>query len=202
MKIGRILTGIIAIMASTVHAAEPETNIVVIIEPLGEATVVTPEEDPEDINKSSFAWGVDVGSAIDMTGNDMSAIDLNAYFGYRGPYVRFAGVGAGIDMMVSRSTTCYPMYGIFRTDFSRTPRLYFVELRGGISYNKVETYKTQYTPCGSVGIGVTLAKGRTFSSHIILSYNYTKLNDVTLAEGENVRIHDLQAACIRIGITF
>lgn len=152
--------------------------------------------------KHFFSWGVDVGSAIDMTGNDMSAIDLNTYFGYRGPYVRFLGVGAGIDMMVSRSTTNYPVYAIFRTDFSPKPRLYFFELRGGIAFNKIEDYPSQNTPFGSVGIGVTLAKGRSFSSHIILSYNYTKLNDFTSTEGEFYRLHDLQAACIRIGINF
>lgn len=151
----------------------------------------------------SFAWGVDAGSAIDMTSNDMSAVDLNAYFGYRGRYLRFAGAGAGIDMMVSRSTTCYPVYALLRTDFSPTPRLLFLEARGGVSFNKIEEYATQTTPYISAGIGITLAKGRTFSSHIILSYNYTKLNDVALPdEPTRIRVHDLQAACIRIGITF
>lgn len=174
----------------------------IIVKPEIVAVFIVEPRAAKPAREGTFAWGVDAGSAIDMTGNDMSAIDLSAHFGYRGPYVRMAGAGAGIDMMVSRSTTCYPLYAIVRTDFSRTPRLCFLEARAGASFNKIENYRTQTTPYASVGIGVTLAKGRTFSSHIILSYNYTKLNDVTLDEGERVRIHDLQAACIRIGITF
>lgn len=157
---------------------------------------------PQKEQKHFFSWGVDAGSAIDMTGHDMSAIDLNAYFGYRGPYVRFAGAGTGIDMMVSQSSTTYPLYAIFRTDFSPTPRLCFLEMRAGVAFTKVETAPSQNTPFASIGIGVTLAKGHTFSSHIILSYNYTKLNDYTDPDGAVTPIHDMQAACIRIGVNF
>lgn len=150
-----------------------------------------------------FAWGIGAGSSIDMTGNDMSSLDINAYVGYSGPYVRFAGIGAGIDMMVSSSSNIYPVYALFRTDFHPVPQLYFLELSGGVAFCNVESFPMQTTPCGSVGFGVTLAKGRTFSSHIILSYNYTKLNDVILPEDQGiVRIHDLQYASIGIGVTF
>lgn len=152
---------------------------------------------------SRFSWGMDVGSCIDMTGSDMSALDINAYFGYSGPYVRFAGVGAGIDMMVSSSSNAYPVYALFRTDFSPSPQLCFLELRGGASFSNIESYPMQTTPFGSIGFGVTLAKGKKFSSHIVLSYNYTKLDDVRLAEDQGIiRVHDLQYAAIRIGVAF
>lgn len=149
-----------------------------------------------------FAWGIDAGSAIDMTGNDMSAIDINAAFGYSGPYVRLLGLGASIDMMVSSSSTSYPVYAIFRSDFSRVPRLCFLELRGGTAFTNIDNYERQTTPFGSIGIGVTLAKGRTFMSHIVLSYNYTKLDDVVMPDESVRRIHDLQYAAIKIGISF
>lgn len=149
-----------------------------------------------------FAWGIDAGSAIDMTGNDMSAIDISAAFGYSGPYVRLVGLGASIDMMVSSSSTTYPVYAIFRSDFSRVPRLCFLELRGGASFSNIDNFERQTTPFGSIGIGVTLAKGRTFMSHVVLSYNYTKLDDVMLPDESVRRIHDLQYAAIKIGISF
>ncbi len=151
--------------------------------------------------KSKFAWGLDAGSLIDMTGNDMSAIDINAYFGYSGGFMRLLGAGAAIDMMVSSGSNVYPIYAILRTDFSQRSRLIFLDMRGGIAFCNIENFPEQCNPYGSLGVGVTLAKGRSFSSHIILSYNYTKLNDLHI-EDKVLRLHDLQYACIRIGVSF
>lgn len=154
------------------------------------------------VYEKHFAWGIDAGSAIDMTGNDMSAIDIGGAFGYSGPYVRLIGVGASIDMMVSSSSTTYPVYAIFRSDFSRVPRLGFLELRAGASFSNINNFERQTTPFGSIGVGVTLAKGRTFISHVVLSYNYTRLNDVKLDDENTLRLHDLQYAAIKIGVQF
>lgn len=150
-----------------------------------------------------FAWGADIGSLIDMTGNDMSALDLNAYFGYTAPYIRMLGVGASIDAMVSSNSTSYPVYVIFRTDFASKPQLCFGETRVGVSFSNIDNLPRQVSPCASIGVGVTLASGKTFSSHIILSYCYTKLDDVQVEETGQVRkLHDLQYASLRIGIAF
>ncbi|MBD5214245.1 MAG: hypothetical protein HDS75_05430 [Bacteroidales bacterium] len=192
LRLALIALAVGSLMASAETSEKPSTD----------ASSLTVADILPKTSKPAFSWGVDAGSAIDMTGHDMSAIDLNAYFGYRGPYVRFAGAGTGIDITVSKSSTTYPLYAIFRTDFSPTPRLCFLELRGGVAFTKVETAPSQNTPFASVGVGVTLAKGQTFSSHLILSYNYTKLNDYTNPEGVTIPIHDMQAACIRIGINF
>lgn len=155
----------------------------------------------DEARKSQFAWGLDAGSAIDMTGCDMSAVDICGYLGYTGGYMRFLGGGAGIDMMVSSGSNVYPLFAILRTDFSNRPRLLFMDLRGGIAFCNIENYAQQCNPYGSLGLGVTLAKGKTFSSHVILSYNYTRLNDVHLEE-RVIKLSDLQYACIRIGISF
>ena len=155
----------------------------------------------QDIEKR-FSWGLDAGSAIDMTGSDMSAIDINAYFGYSGPYVRFLGFGAGIDMMVRSSSSSYPLYAIFRTDFKKTRQLCFMEMKAGMAVSNINNFKTQTTPFGSLGVGITLASGRTFSSHVLLSYNFTQLNNAKLEDGMIVHMRDLQYAAIRIGIAF
>lgn len=155
----------------------------------------------DDFRKGKFSWGLDVGSAIDMTGSDMSAVDISGFLGYSGSYLRFIGAGASIDMMVSSGSNVYPLFAILRTDFSNRPRLFFMDLRGGIAFCNIENYSQQCNPYGSLGLGVTLAKGKTFSSHVILSYNYTRLNDVHLEE-KVIKLSDLQYACIRIGISF
>ena len=159
------------------------------------------EPHSDDSRKGKFCWGLDAGSAIDMTGSDMSAVDLSGYFGYSGGYMRFAGAGAGIDMMVSSGSNVYPLYAIIRTDFSKRNRLVFMDLRGGVAFCNIEDFAQQCNPYGSLGVGVTLAKGKTFSSHVILSYNYTRLNDVKTEE-RVFKLSDLQYACIRIGISF
>lgn len=194
---------ILIVMAWIAGASSAHAQIVVDVDLLGDAVVI--DKKPiahEQGSHSRFAWGLDVGSAIDMTGNDMSALDINACLGYSGPYVRFIGVGASIDMMVSNSTSTYPVYLMYQTDFSRTRRLCFMELRAGWSFCNIENYKTQQNTYGSLGVGVTLAKGRSFSSHIVLSYNYTRLDDVPRDDGTSVRIHDLQSMMLRIGILF
>jgi len=185
---------------AVVSVVTAQSAVVIEKEPVD---VISIEKKDSQVVKSRFSWGLDAGSAIDMTGNDMSAIDINAYFGYSGSYVRFAGVGAGIDMMVSSSSNTCPIYALFRTDFRPTPQLCFLETRGGIAFSNIESYHRQTTPFGSIGIGVTLAKGRTFSSHIILSYNYIKLDNIRLSDDRGVvRVHDLQYATMRIGISF
>ena len=169
------------------------------------AVVVTPDapsQKPGVDPIKHFAWGIDAGSAIDLTGRDMSAIGISACFGYSGPYLPFAGVGAAIDMMVSSSSSSYPVFAMVRTDFRRQHRLCFLEARGGVAFTNINNFATQTTPYGSIGVGITLATGRTFTSHVLLSYNYTKLNDVAVDEGVMARIHDLQYASIKIGIAF
>jgi len=150
---------------------------------------------------SHFAWGIDIGAAIDMTSNDMTFFDIHGYVGYRNPWLRFAGVGAGIDMMLSNSSRSYPVYAMFRTSFSSRPRLSFLDLRAGCAFNSIDTYKQQTDFYGSLGWGVTLASSRTFTSHIILSYTFMPLSDVMTDSGVR-HMPDLHFASIRIGASF
>ena len=39
-----------------------------------------------------FTWGVEVGSGIDMGGDNMSTLNLAALIGYRTSWINFAGV--------------------------------------------------------------------------------------------------------------
>lgn len=188
--------------------------ITIVFTIIASCVVVSAQETDDNVNnldakmlqipsvRKQFAWGVDVGSAIDMTGKDMSAIDINAYLGYSGPYVRFAGLGTGIDMMVSSSSSVYPVYALFRTDFNRDRQLCFMEVRSGVSVCQINDLSTQTNVFESIGVGVTLAKGQSFSSHILLSYNYINLKKALLPDGNIARLHDIHYASIRIGISF
>ena len=47
-----------------------------------------------------FTWGADIGSTIDISGNDMSTIDIDAFFGYKNKFIRTVGLGAGIKSAI------------------------------------------------------------------------------------------------------
>lgn len=129
-----------------------------------------------------FAWGIDAGSSVDITCNDMTTIDLHAYFGYKGPWLNFLGAGAGINAMINNGSRCYPVYMMLRTSFCRQPQLCFLDLRAGVSFNSIMDNKSQTDFYGTLGVGLNLATGRKFSSHLIVSYNYMPLRHVETFE--------------------
>lgn len=178
-------------------AEQVEVPAAVVVDP-----VALVEQGPRVVNPvSHFAWGIDAGVAVDMTSNDMTFADIHGYVGYRNSWLRFAGLGAGIDMMLSNSSRSYPVYAMLRTSFSTRPKLSFLDLRAGCAFNSIDTFKSQTDFYGSLGWGVTLASSKTFTSHIILSYTYMPLSDIDTEQGVQ-RMPDLHYATIRIGVSF
>jgi hypothetical protein len=189
-------------------------------------TEIVPEAkvDP-NYDLGHFTWGADLGSSVDLTANDMTSVDLHAYFGYKDSWLRFLGAGVGVNSMISNQSRCYPIYAMVRTSFSNKPQLCFFDARVGFAFNNIMSYKSQTDFYGSIGIGITLAKGRKFSSHIILSYTYMPLQpfysarEVVLSntsgesfEGDapaqtitvydQIHVPDMHFASIRIGCSF
>lgn len=150
---------------------------------------------------SHFAWGADIGSTIDMTGQEMTTFDITAQFGYKGAFMRFAGIGAGIKTMVSNSSRAYPVYAVFRTSFTSQPSLCFIELKGGYQFVNLYDTKTQRQPYLSVALGFTLARGVNFRSHITAGYEYTLLDDV-MVNDQIKKMHPLHCAALKIGVSF
>lgn len=166
-----------------------------------------------------FTWGADAGSAVDLMSDGMTNIDITGYFGYKGSWLRFAGVGVGACSMLNNSSRSFPVYGMVRTSFSRDPKLCFLDLRAGIAVNSIMSQESQTDFYGSIGIGFTLARSRKFSSHLILSYNFMPLRtgrqlvavpvegpdgetgDFNL-EMQSVPQNDMHFAAIRIGCSF
>lgn len=155
--------------------------------------------------RSGFTWGLDLGSSVDMSGRDMTYAEIDACFGYRTPGIALVGLGASIGVMTTNSSRVFPVYALVRTSFSTRPRLVFMELRTGISYNEI--YKdTQWGFYGNLGIGFKLATSRSFAAHIILSYNLVKRHTVTTIDEDNFvvinRYKDIHLASLRLGVTF
>ena len=157
---------------------------------------------PRDVTGwSHFAWGAEIGGGIDMTSNDMSSINLDAYFGYRNSWIDVIGVGAEVDMMVNNSVRSFPVYAMFRTGFSRRPTILFMDLRAGIAFNNMTNSSQQTSAYVSPGIGVNLAGGKTFQSYLTLSYVYNGMKPFVLGD-RRIDVDPLSMACVRLGIRF
>ena len=142
-----------------------------------------------------------IGSSIDMSGNDMSSIDLSACFGYKGAGIQMAGVGAAIDMAVNNGSRMFPVYAIVRTNFRKKPSLCFMEAKAGCSFNSLYDHETQQGLYGSLGAGINLATGKSFRSFVILSYTFNHIRPYGTEE-KTASLCDLHLASISIGISF
>ncbi|MCM1517855.1 MAG: hypothetical protein NC117_04365 [Pseudoflavonifractor sp.] len=151
---------------------------------------------------SHFTWGADIGSCIDLNGNNMSSVLIDAGFGYKNDFINFAGVGAGINVMLNNGSRLFPVYAMLRTGFRPRPTIAFLDLRAGCSFNNIDNSTSQVGFYGSAGVGFNLASGRTFKSYIIAGYSYTGLQPYTDKSGQSQDHSDINAAVIRLGISF
>ncbi len=128
---------------------------------------------------SHFTWGADIGSSVDLSGSDMTTFDLDAYFGYKGSLIRTAAVGAGVHKAFGNSYTFLPVYALVRTSFRSEPSLFFVEVKGGYSFNTLADSGSAGGAYGAIGLGINLAMSKKFQSHIILSYGFFTLRNAS-----------------------
>ena len=157
-----------------------------------------PKPDPVRVR---FAWGAELASSIDLSGHDMSSIDFNAYFGLRYKWLSLAGVGAGVDIMVSNSCRTYPLFAVFRTDFSKYVKIAFLDVRGGVALNYLPNNVSQTAPYASASVGFNLARSPKFRSYILVGYTFVGRKDV-VTEDRTVDYPSLSMASIRLGVAF
>lgn len=160
-------------------------------------------EGASSLSGSHFTWGVDLGSSIDLGGNDLSTFDAEANLGYKNRWFQVAGVGAGVHRAFGNGTNLIPVFAIVRTSFRPKPSLLFFNLKIGYSFNSYYGHGTGVHGgfYMSGGLGVNLAVSRRFRSHIILSYGYFRLNDSQrLSSGLSVR--NIDYAQIHFGVNF
>lgn len=155
----------------------------------------------DDPSRVVFSWGAEAGSSIDMSENDMSSVDFNATFGLRYRWISFAGVGAGANIMVSNSCRTYPVFAVFRTDFSGCVRFLFLDLRGGAALNYLSSNVSQTDAYGAAAVGFVLSTGKTFRSYITAGYTYVGRRDVITGD-VTTAYRPLSMVSIRLGISF
>lgn len=148
-----------------------------------------------------FAWGASFTGQVDMSGHDMSTVGIEAYFGMKTTAIEIIGLGAGLNVPVSNSHRMLPIYAVVRTNFSSRPTLCFLDLRGGLSINDYDDDHTSAGAYMSGGVGINLASGRSFSSHIIVGFAYYDRKNYTI---DDVEVHpgNLGMAVLRLGISF
>lgn len=150
----------------------------------------------------TFAWEAEAGSSIDMSGNDMSAVDIGASFGYKRGLIKFIGVGAAMNVMVNNSARSFPIYLAFKTNFRKRPSLVFMDLRCGISLNYLPNDYQQNGFYGMLGLGVNLAQGKKFSSYLVLGYTFKQFDDIETSSGSLIKLNDIHSAIVKLGVTF
>ncbi len=173
----RILSIICILLTAIVSASasQPVDEVVTV----DEDVLIVESSDPakrhderNGVRRLRFAWGAEIAGGVEMSGHDMSTIGVNASFGMSWSWIRFLGVTAEADIVVDSSSRAIPLTLNFRTDFSRRRRLVFMDLRGGMVLNYFQGQQQNQNPYASAGVGITLAAGRTFASHLILAYTY------------------------------
>lgn len=148
-----------------------------------------------------FAWGAEFGTSIDISGEEMNSVDLNALIGVAAGWFDFIGVGAGVNVNVSNSNRSYPIFAAIQTDFSTIYRPVFLDLRGGASLNYLPSNISRTWTFGSVGLGIRLVHGKKLSSFITAGYCYYDRKDVDTGE-IIMHLKPLSMIQFRLGVIF
>jgi len=171
----------------------------------------TPLETPEresifpnatrNLAYSHFSWGAEIGSSIDLTGNDLSTLNADAYIGYKNKFIRFVGAGVGIHRAFGSGHNFIPIYAIFRSSFRTKPSLFFFHLQAGYSFNTISDSPTFGDVCGSIGVGINLAMSRKFQSHLLLACGFRHFNKRHQTT-TNIDTSSVALAQIAFGVNF
>lgn len=156
--------------------------------------------DTRNLSTSHFTWGVEAGSSIDMTGNDMSTLDANAFFGFKNSFIHTLGAGVGINHGFGTGDNFIPIYFMLNTSFRKKPSLCFLNFKAGYSFSTLDAEHLGSTNA-SLGVGFNLARARNYRSYITLSYAFRHFNK---SDVERIRINDqnVSMAIISFGISF
>ncbi len=154
-----------------------------------------------NLEYSHFSWGAEVGTSIDLSGNDMSTINADAYVGYKNKFIRFVGAGVGIHRSFGQGNNFIPIYFLFRSSFRSIPSPLFFHFQAGYSFNTIGDAPVFGDISGSVGMGINLAMSRKFQSHILLAFGFRHFNK-RHQENIHIRNENIPLAQIAFGINF
>lgn len=154
-----------------------------------------------NLETSHFTWGAEFGASIDLSGYNTSTFNVDAVLGYKNKYLRILGAGVGIHRSLGTGDNFVPVYALMRTSFSSRPRLFFLSLKVGYSFNTMGDSPTFGDTNSQIGWGINLAMSRKFQSHIILAYEYRHFN-ARHKYVLNDKANDISLATISFGVNF
>lgn len=148
-----------------------------------------------------LTWGAEVGSSVDLTGNDLTTFDAHLNCGYTNSLFRIIGVGLGVQRSVSNANTFIPFYGVISTSFRTKPSNFFFNLKAGYSFNTVNSGRNKGGFLCSTGLGMMLKRSRLVSAYIMLAYSFYHL-DRTVVSEQQLDINHVDFAQIIFGVSF
>lgn len=151
---------------------------------------------------SHFTWGAEVGSSIDLTGYDLSTIDVDVLLGYKNSFIRLAGFGAGVHRSVQRGDNFIPVYATIQTSFRSKPSLCFLSAKIGYSFNSIEDSPTFGDLTSLLGVGFNLSSSKTAKSYILLSAGYRYFNQRHMDKLSSIDRHYIFIARLALGVNF
>lgn len=158
-------------------------------------------EGEKGLTGSHFTWGAELGTSIDLSGYDTSTFNIDALLGYKNDYFKIIGIGAGIHRAVGTGDNFVPLYAVMRTSFSSKPRLFFMSLKAGYSFNTISNSSTFGDINAALGAGLNLAISKRFKSHIILAYEFRHFNQKH-REKYSLEPEDISLATLTFGVNF
>lgn len=150
---------------------------------------------------SHFTWGAELGSSIDLRGNNMSTFDIDVILGYKSSFLRTIGIGAGIHRSFGSKNNFIPIYFLLRTSFRPKPSLFFFDLKAGYAFDTIENSAARGGVSASLGLGINLAVSKKFQSHIVLSYCYFHIDGKTRNE-RSLPSKYVDLARLSLGVNF
>lgn len=151
---------------------------------------------------SHFTWGAEVGSSIDLTGYDLSTIDVDILLGYKNSFIRMAGIGAGVHRSVQRGDNFIPVYATIQTSFRSKPSLCFFSAKIGYSFNSIEDSPTFGDLTSLLGVGFNLSSSRVAKSYILVSAGYRYFNQRHIDMISSIDRHYIFLARLSLGVNF
>lgn len=158
-------------------------------------------EGSKPLSDSHFTWGAEIGGSIDMTGNNLSTFNIDAFFGYKNPWIRTLAVGAGVHRAFGNANMFIPVYAMFRSSFRSKPSILFFSSKFGYSFNTIEDAGTKGGFKANIGLGINLAMSRRFRSHVIIACEYFRL-DTRQAPGAGLSSRNVFFGNIAFGVSF
>ena len=169
----------------------------------GSVGAIFPNATLPGLSGKHFSWGLEVGSSVDITGNDLSTFDAHLYGGYSNKLFQLLGIGVGLQRSIGsyNKNLFIPFYGVIRTSVRTRPSRFFFNLKAGYSFNTVHDGASKGGFLVSGAGGFVLARSRILTSYIMLGYGYYHINDATVYQ-QNLDLNHVDFAQISFGVLF